>query len=176
MNPTPPAAPACLCTPYSSKPDQKGGTLIFEGVDSLQEHRQLLGDPDAYRPQRCGCCGCLRLHAHDCGVAVPMATPDHRRCTPDGAALAPGQAAMDIESPPPSSLLTRPVLGRVMRRGLNHLFGMPPRICAIKRATRGVTGTATQQHPSRSAVLVRQEYLDNWTVGDCVICRRQRCG
>ena len=65
MKTTPPAAPACLCTPYSAKPDQKGGTLIFEGVGSLQEHRQLLCDPDAYRPQQCGCCGCLRLHAHD---------------------------------------------------------------------------------------------------------------
>ena len=70
MTTTSPAVPACLSTPYSSKPDHKGGTLIFEGVDSLQEHRQLLCDPGGYRPERCSSCGSLRLHAHDFRVRV----------------------------------------------------------------------------------------------------------
>ena len=65
MSTTPPAVPACLSTPDSAKPGQKGGTLIFEGVESLDEHRRLICDPDGYRPERCLHCGCLCLHAHE---------------------------------------------------------------------------------------------------------------
>jgi hypothetical protein len=65
MTTTTPAVPACLLTPYSAKPNQKGGTLVAEAVESLQEHRRLVCDPDAYRPERCPRCGFSRLHAHD---------------------------------------------------------------------------------------------------------------
>lgn len=60
-----PAVPACLLRPYSATPTQKGGTLIAESVTSLEEHRRLVCDPDAYRPERCPRCGCEQLHAHD---------------------------------------------------------------------------------------------------------------
>ncbi len=62
---THPAIPACLITPYSSKPLQKGGTLIAEDVVDLDEHRRRMSDPDAYRPARCFHCDSVRLHAHD---------------------------------------------------------------------------------------------------------------
>jgi len=65
MTKTTPAVPACLLTPYSAKPGQKGGTLIVETVTTLQEHRRLICDPDGYRPGRCTRCGCPRMHAHD---------------------------------------------------------------------------------------------------------------
>ena len=60
-----PAPPACLTKPYSAKPSQKGGTLIAEGVVTLDDHRRRLLVPDDYRPERCGHCGACRLHAHD---------------------------------------------------------------------------------------------------------------
>lgn len=61
---THPAIPACLNTPYTSKPSQKGGTLIAEDVVDLEEHRRRLWDPDAYRPAECFNCGSDLLHAH----------------------------------------------------------------------------------------------------------------
>ena len=60
----PPAAAACLTTPYAAKPGQKGGTLLKEGVLDLAEHRRLLSDPDGYRPDQCPRCGGF-VHAHD---------------------------------------------------------------------------------------------------------------
>jgi len=62
---THPAAPACLNRPYTSNPSRKGGTVIAEDVDDLEEHRRRLCDPDAYRPPSCFHCGSVRLHAHD---------------------------------------------------------------------------------------------------------------
>ncbi|MBC8444945.1 MAG: hypothetical protein H8D77_02360 [Chloroflexi bacterium] len=62
---THPALPACLITAYSSKPSQKGGTLIAEDVVDLADHRRRLWDPDAYRPSRCFHCDSDCLHAHD---------------------------------------------------------------------------------------------------------------
>ena len=59
-----PALPACLSTPYSSKPGQRGGTIIAEDVLDLEEHERRLWDPDGYRPGPCELCG-RRLHAHD---------------------------------------------------------------------------------------------------------------
>ena len=61
---THPAPPACLTTPYSSKPSQKGGTLIAEDIVDLEGHRRRLADPDGYRPERCGYCGVPRPHGH----------------------------------------------------------------------------------------------------------------
>lgn len=59
----PPDPEACLVAAYSSS--QKGGTLIDETCHDLAAHQVRLGDPDAYRPERCPKCGCSRLHAHD---------------------------------------------------------------------------------------------------------------
>lgn len=61
----PPAAAVCLTTPYASKPGQKGGTLLREGVRDLAEHRRLLSDLDGYRPDHCPRCGGCVFHAHD---------------------------------------------------------------------------------------------------------------
>jgi len=60
----PPAVSPCLTRPYSSSPDQKGGTLIAD-VHDLEEHEERLAAPDAYRPEKCPTCGCTTLHAHD---------------------------------------------------------------------------------------------------------------
>ncbi len=60
-----PAPPRCLIAAYSSRPDQKGGTLIAEDVLDLDEHHRRLCDPDAYRPTSCLHCGNCRIHAHD---------------------------------------------------------------------------------------------------------------
>lgn len=73
---THPAVPACLTTPYSAKPRQKGGTLIAEDVTTREMHRELIEDPDGYRPRRCGHCGERRLHAHDFRDRVLRADPD----------------------------------------------------------------------------------------------------
>lgn len=51
-----PAAPAVLCTSDSTKPGQKGGTLIAESVCDAKEHRRLL-ENDGYRPEGCPHCG-----------------------------------------------------------------------------------------------------------------------
>ncbi len=51
-----PAAPAVLCTPYSTQPGQKGGTLIAESVCDVKEHHRLL-ENDGYRPEGCPRCG-----------------------------------------------------------------------------------------------------------------------
>lgn len=51
-----PAAPAVLCTLDSTKPGQKGGTLIAESVCDVNEHRRLLKN-GGYRPERCPHCG-----------------------------------------------------------------------------------------------------------------------
>ncbi len=72
---THPAAEVCLTTPYSSKPGQKGGTLIAEDVITLDEHHRRLADPDLYRPDRCGHCGSSGLHAHDFRERVLRADP-----------------------------------------------------------------------------------------------------
>ncbi|MBC8426293.1 hypothetical protein H8E07_19425, partial [bacterium] len=88
MTTTTPAVPACLGTPYSAKPEQKGGTLIVEGVDTLAQHRARLCDPDGYRPERCPRCSCSCLHAHDFrervlddGEQVLVETIRRFRCT-----------------------------------------------------------------------------------------------
>jgi hypothetical protein len=60
----PPAADPCLSQPYSSSPQQKGGTWIAETVVSLAMHLLMLGKPRTYRPKACRC-GCDRLHVHD---------------------------------------------------------------------------------------------------------------
>lgn len=62
----PPEAPACLSTPYSAKPGQRGGTLIDEEVADLATHRARLADPDGYRPKHCPTCSYRGVvHAHD---------------------------------------------------------------------------------------------------------------
>lgn len=65
QNPKTPAVAACLTTPYSAKPDQKGGTLIIDSVTTMAEHRELVCDSDVYRPEGCPRCGCVSVHAHD---------------------------------------------------------------------------------------------------------------
>ena len=59
-----PAIPACLNRLYSSKPEQRGGTLIAEDVTSLEEHRQWMSSVDGYRPEECGHCQGSVLHGH----------------------------------------------------------------------------------------------------------------
>jgi hypothetical protein len=59
----PPAADLCLSQLYSSRPGQKGGTIIDESVRDLAEHRRKLITPDEYRPTACSC-GAWRLHSH----------------------------------------------------------------------------------------------------------------
>lgn len=59
----PPAAHPCLSRPYSSRPNQKGGTRIAEAVLSLAMHVRMLVSPAQYRPESCSC-GCDRLHVH----------------------------------------------------------------------------------------------------------------
>ena len=71
-----PAPQACLMTPYSAKPGQKGGTLISEDVVTLEAHRARLVDPDGYRPERCEHCGLHRLHAHDFRTRVLRGDPE----------------------------------------------------------------------------------------------------
>ena len=44
----PPSPPVCLTRSYKSR-NQKGGTVIAEGVRDLETHRRMLLDPDAYR-------------------------------------------------------------------------------------------------------------------------------
>ncbi len=61
---TDPAVAACLTAPYSSKPSQRGGTLIAEDVRDLEDHRHWVGLVDAYRPDRCASCLCPTLHGH----------------------------------------------------------------------------------------------------------------
>ena len=51
-----PAAPAVLSTPYSTQPEQKGGTLIAESVCDVKEHHRLL-ENGGYRPEGCPRCG-----------------------------------------------------------------------------------------------------------------------
>ncbi len=51
-----PAAAPVLCTPDSTKPGQKGGTLIAESVVDAEEHRRLL-ENGGYRPEGCPHCG-----------------------------------------------------------------------------------------------------------------------
>ena len=59
----PPAADSCLSQPYSSRPKQKGGTIIDETAADLATHQRKLRNPDEYRPGQCRC-GCGRLHVH----------------------------------------------------------------------------------------------------------------
>ncbi len=61
---TDPAVPACLTTAYTSKPGQRGGTLIAEDVCSLDDHRHWVALVDAYRPERCASCLYETLHGH----------------------------------------------------------------------------------------------------------------
>ena len=51
-----PALPAYLSIPYVSKPGQRGGTLIAEGVWDLEAHHRRLSSPDGYRPEWCPRC------------------------------------------------------------------------------------------------------------------------
>ena len=59
----PPATDPCLCRPYSSSPNQKGGSWIAEAVRDLGTHLRMLVTPWKCRPKACRC-GCDRLHLH----------------------------------------------------------------------------------------------------------------
>lgn len=59
-----PAIPACLTSPYSSKPVRRGGTVIAEDVVDLDEHRHWVSSVDGYRLDRCEDCLCDVLHGH----------------------------------------------------------------------------------------------------------------
>lgn len=85
-----PAAPVCLTTPYAAKPEQKGGTLIAEGVTGIGEHRRLL-ESDGYRPAGCPLCD-RYLHVLDLRPRKLRDQPDSAeelicryRCRPCGA-------------------------------------------------------------------------------------------
>ncbi len=67
----PPAADPCLSRPYSSSPEQKGGTWIAEAVLSLAMHLPMLKSPDSYRPKACRC-GCERLQGHGLRERHPL--------------------------------------------------------------------------------------------------------
>jgi hypothetical protein len=59
----PPAADSCLSRFYSSRPNQKGGTIIDESVLDLGTHLRKLVFVDQCRPKLCRC-GSSRLHVH----------------------------------------------------------------------------------------------------------------
>lgn len=63
----PPAADPCLSRPYSSRANQKGGTIIAEGVVDLAAQQAAVAEPGRCRPPRClhPDCGCERLHVHE---------------------------------------------------------------------------------------------------------------
>ena len=71
----PPAPASCLMKPYSRNPHQKGGTLIAEDVDDLEEHRRRLLDLDGYRPKECPRCQHGVLHVHDYRLRIPRDQP-----------------------------------------------------------------------------------------------------
>ena len=119
-----PAAPAVLCTPDSTKPGQKGGTLIAESVRDVKEHRRLL-ESGSYRPEGCPHCGCS-LHVlgkrtrklRDLSGSMTQEVICRYRCRPCGAVwqVLPGfiarhlhrrwdvvQTAIDAVPPKPTS-------------------------------------------------------------------------
>lgn len=61
----PPPPPAEECLTLSRKRKYKGGTLIAEGVRTLDEHRKRVADANLYRPERCPACEGCSLHVHD---------------------------------------------------------------------------------------------------------------
>lgn len=61
----PPPPPPEPCLMLSRKGKYKGGTLIAEGVWTLEEHRKRVADADSYRPGVCQACDGTRLHVHD---------------------------------------------------------------------------------------------------------------
>jgi hypothetical protein len=61
---SPPAASVVLTQSYRAK-DQKGGTLIAEGVTDNATHRRKMADLDAYRPSECPTCQHPTMHMHD---------------------------------------------------------------------------------------------------------------
>jgi len=68
----PPQPEDCLRRPYPSS--QKGGTLIVEGVSTLQQHERLLNG-GGYRPPE-GCPKCAQgLHVHDYRTRVLLEDP-----------------------------------------------------------------------------------------------------
>jgi hypothetical protein len=69
----PPQPDPCLI--QSRKAKFRGGTLIAEEVWSAEEHEKRLCDPDGYRPEQCGHCGCRRLHVHDYPLRRPVGEP-----------------------------------------------------------------------------------------------------
>ncbi len=69
----PPQPDPCLI--HSRKSRFRGGTLIAEEVWSVEEHERRLRDPDSYRPEHCGQCGCWRLHVHDYLLRRPLGEP-----------------------------------------------------------------------------------------------------
>ena len=66
----PPQPEACLTTSRASR--YKGGTLIAEGVWSVDEHERRLCSPDGYRPAACARCHGGRLHVHDYLAQLPQ--------------------------------------------------------------------------------------------------------
>jgi len=61
----PPPPPAEECLTLSRKRKYKGGTLIAEGVRTLDEHGKRVADANLYRPERCPSCEGSSLHVHD---------------------------------------------------------------------------------------------------------------
>lgn len=70
-----PALPEYLNTPYSAKPRQRGGTLIAEDVQDLEDHRRKVLDPRRYRPDGCPRCSGF-LIGHGCRYRILRDQPD----------------------------------------------------------------------------------------------------
>lgn len=70
-----PALPEYLSTPYSAKPWQRGGTLIAEDVQDLEDHRRKVLDPHWYRPDGCPRCSGF-LIGHGCRSRILRDQPD----------------------------------------------------------------------------------------------------
>jgi hypothetical protein len=70
-----PALPAYLSIPDSAKADQRGGTVIHEGVWSFEEHERLVSDPSGYRLDGCVRCG-EGWHGHGCRYRRLRDQPD----------------------------------------------------------------------------------------------------
>ncbi|MBI5536569.1 MAG: hypothetical protein HY898_27865 [Deltaproteobacteria bacterium] len=61
----PPPPPVEECLTSSRKRKYKGGTLIAQGVRTLDEHGKRVADADLYRPEICPACEGSSLHVHD---------------------------------------------------------------------------------------------------------------
>ena len=71
--PRPPSPP---CLDAGSPSSQRGGTLLAEGVRTLDDHQSALLDADCCRPKSCPTCRHGRMHVHDYRERKPKGDTD----------------------------------------------------------------------------------------------------